>query len=35
MLAGQKYAYTRGEVDDDEGGVVRLGWRGHLCGRGG
>lgn len=26
MLAGQKYAYTRGEVDDDEGGVVRLRW---------
>lgn len=25
LLAGQKYAYTRGEVDDDEGGVVRLG----------
>jgi len=27
LLAGQKYAYTRGEVDDDEGGVVRYGIR--------
>jgi len=27
QLAGQKYAYTRGEVDDDEGGVVRYGIR--------
>eukprot|EP00168_Porphyra_purpurea_P006601 TRINITY_DN18111_c0_g1_i1.p1 TRINITY_DN18111_c0_g1~~TRINITY_DN18111_c0_g1_i1.p1 ORF type:complete len:156 (+),score=4.71 TRINITY_DN18111_c0_g1_i1:224-691(+) len=24
-VAGQRYAFTRGEVDDDEGGVVRLG----------